>query len=424
LETAKYDGKTGLVLTGGGARAAYQAGVLVALKELLADHKGNPFPVICGTSAGAINAAALASHCHDFPRAVDELRAVWEGFEPRHVYRADFLGVAANSGRWIYNLVFGAFSKNKRVSLFDNRPLAHMLHKKIDFVGIERAIAHGDLRALSITCSGYTSGQSCSFFEAKEEIPGWKRSQRVGIKCKLTADHLLASSAIPFIFPAVKLNREYFGDGSMRQLAPVSPALHLGAKRILVVATAKIRTTAPDRLRGDSYPSLAEIAGHAMRSIFLDNLALDIELLERINETIAVIPPDALAEAGLKMGHVDVLVLAPSEPLDTVALGYVKNLPWPIRFLMRTIGAMRRGGAHLASYLLFERGYCGHLIDMGYRDTMAAGEMVRAFVAGAYQPLPGTFAQTMKFPAIKTVPPANAAPESAAANRSTNATDA
>lgn len=400
------DGKTGLVLTGGGARAAYQVGVLAALKELLADHEGNPFPVICGTSAGAINAAALASQAGDFGAAVDDLKDVWMGFEPRHVYRADFWGVFANSARWIFHLVFGAFAKNKRVSLFDNRPLAHMLHRKIDFVGIERAIARGDLRALSITCSGYTSGQSCSFFEARDELPGWKRSQRVGIKCKLTADHLLASSGIPFIFPAVKLNREYFGDGSMRQLAPVSPALHLGAKRILVVATAKIRTTAPDRLRGDAYPSLAEIAGHAMRSIFLDNLALDIELLERINETIALIPQHALAEAGLKMSHVDVLVLAPSEPLDAIALKYVKNLPWPIRFLMRSIGAMRRGGAHLASYLLFERGYCGHLIDMGYKDTMAAGELLRAFVAGAYQPLPGTFAQTMKFPAATPKSPA------------------
>jgi NTE family protein len=401
LDIGHSDGKTGLVLTGGGARAAYQVGVLKALKELLAEHRGNPFPIICGTSAGAINAAAIASQCHDFGAAVSELETVWRDFEPQHVYRSDASGVAANSARWLFNLLFGALARNKKVSLFDNRPLAKLLHRKIDFMGIERRVESGDLKALSITCSGYTSGQSCSFFEAKDEVPGWRRSQRVGIKCKLTADHLLASSAIPFIFPAVKLNREYFGDGSMRQIAPVSPALHLGAKRILVVATAKLRTNAPDRLRGDTYPTLAQIAGHAMRSIFLDNLALDIELLERINETIALIPSEALAEAGLKMGHVDVLVIAPSEPLDSLAHDYVHRLPWPIRFLMRSIGAMRRGGAHLASYLLFEEGYCGRLIDMGYRDTMAAGDMIRAFVAGGYQPLPGTFAQTMRIPVAK-----------------------
>jgi NTE family protein len=401
LETFTSDRKTGLVLTGGGARAAYQVGVLAALKEILAGHEGNPFPIICGTSAGAINAAALASKSEDFPEAVRDLEQVWRDFEPHHVYRSDTLGVFVNSMRWMFHLVFGAFARDKRVSLFDNRPLARLLHRKVDFMGIERAIQTGDLKALSITCSGYTSGQSCSFFESRDEVPGWRRSQRVGIKCKLTADHLLASSAIPFIFPAVKLNREYFGDGSMRQLAPVSPALHLGAKRILVVATAKIRTNAPDRLRGDNYPTLAQIAGHAMRSIFLDNLALDIELLERINETIALIPPEALAEAGLKMGHVDVMVLAPSEPLDSIAHDYVRNLPLPIRFLMRSIGAMRRGGAHLASYLLFERRYCGRLIDMGYKDTMAAGELIRAFVVGGYQPLPGTFAQTMRFPVVR-----------------------
>jgi NTE family protein len=405
---------TALVLTGGGARAAYQVGVLVALKEILAGQPGNPFPIICGTSAGAINAAAIASHCHHFATAVDQLRLVWEHFEAEQVYRADAVGVAMNSARWLGHFLFGAFVKRggRPVSLFDNRPLAGLLHRRIDFSGIERAIADGHLEAVSITCSGYASGQSCSFFEGAPHHVSWKRAQRVGIRSKLTANHLLASSAIPFIFPPVKLNREYFGDGSMRQLAPVSPALHLGARRVLVVATAKIRLDPPPRTRSDSYPSLAEIGGHAMRSIFLDNLALDVELLERINQTVNLIEPDRLAAAGLAMRHVDVLVLTPSEPLDALAPQYLHNLPLPIRFMLRSIGAMRKGGAHLASYLLFEHQYCQRLIELGYQDTLRRRDEVAAFLEGSYCPMPGSFATTVRFmsPFVSPGPAAAPAP--------------
>jgi len=242
-------GKAGIVLAGGGARAAYQVGVLQALKEMLAEPKVNPFPIICGTSAGAVNAGALAVHADDFGRAVDNLLGVWRNFEPRHVYRADFAGATLNSARWFGSFLFGAFLKSRRISLLDNRPLEHLLSRHLDFSRIEANIKAGALDAVAITCSGYTSGQSCSFFEASEQFEGWQRSQRIGIKSTIRVEHLMASSAIPFLFPAYKVNREFFGDGSMRQIAPVSPALHLGADRVVVVGTARIRHDSPERTR-------------------------------------------------------------------------------------------------------------------------------------------------------------------------------
>ncbi len=393
----RSSGKSGLVLAGGGARAAYQVGVLRALKEMLPEPKVNPFPIICGTSAGAVNAGVLAVYADDFGHAVDNLLAVWGNFEPRHVYRADFPGATANSLRWFAGFLFGAFLKNRRISLLDNRPLENLLGRRLDFSRIEKNIAAGALDAVAITCSGYTSGQSCSFFEAAEHFEAWQRSQRIGIKTRISVEHLMASSAIPFVFPPYKLNREFFGDGSMRQIAPVSPALHLGADRVVVVGTARIRNDSPERTRGDLYPTLAQVAGHVMNSIFLDSLAVDLERLERINKTISAVPAETLKKMGLSLHHVDVLVLTPSEPLDAIAVKHVGNLPWTIRFLMRSIGAMRRGGANLASYLLFEHGYCNELIELGYNDTIKRRDEVEAFLAGGLSAVPGAYARTVKF---------------------------
>ncbi len=390
-------GNTGLVLAGGGARAAYQVGVLQAIKEIIPDPRVNPFKIICGTSAGAVNAGSLAVYADNFGQAVDNLLEVWRHFEPHHVYRADFPGVVANSCRWFAGFLFGAFLKNKRISLLDNRPLEALLARYLNFDRIERNIEMGALDAVAITCSGYTSGQSCSFFQGALDLKPWKRSQRIGIKTRLTVQHLMASSAIPFLFPPYHLNREFFGDGSMRQVAPVSPALHLGADRVVVVGTAKIRNDSPERTRGDLYPTLAQVAGHVMNSIFLDSLAVDLERLERINRTVSASSPEALKKMGLTLHHVDVLVLTPSEPLESIAVRHVRSLPFSIRFLLRSIGAMRRGGANLASYLLFEQGYCRELIQLGYHDTLKRREEVESFLAGGLSIVPGAFARTTTF---------------------------
>jgi NTE family protein len=392
-----------LVMQGGGARAAYQVGVLKGLSEVLGHPVENPFPIITGTSAGAINAAVLAVHADNFALGVQTLVNVWTHFTPDQVFRTDFPGVARNSLKWLSAFLFGAITKNHRVSLFDNSPLADLIAKHVDLPRIAVHLNSGALRAVSVTAAGYTSGQNCAFFQAAPEVQGWRRSQRVGIRVsQLRVEHLMASSAIPFAFPAMKINREFFGDGSIRQMAPCSPALHLGAERVFVVGTSRLVREIPDRLTGDEYPSLAQIAGHAMASIFLDTLAVDIELLQRVNSTLAVVDQAKLKASGMNLHHVDVCVACPKEPLETLAYEHVRDLPWTIRLLMRTIGAMRKGGATLASYMLFDKRYCQALIEMGYQDVMKRRDEIAIFFDPGVCPMP-TVIPHVKFDPGRTV---------------------
>lgn len=370
---------TALVLTGGGARAAYQVGVLKAIRELLLEPKTNPFPILVGTSAGAINATVLATHARNFAVGVEGLLEVWQNFHADQVYRADPAGIAQTALRWLGSLVFGWLVHRTPHSLLDNSPLRHLLERHVNLDRIDDAVAHQALRAVSITCSGYNSGESVSFFQGRADIEPWRRSQRVGTHVKIEIDHLLASSAIPFVFPAVKLHREYFGDGSMRHLAPVSPAIHLGAEKILVVGAGHLAQEA-ERPEVNGYPSLAQIAGHTLSSIFLDSLWMDLERMHRINQTVSMIPAETRRENGTQLRPIDVLVISPSQRLDHLAAKHANALPWPVRALLRGIGAMNRNGGAFVSYLLFEPPYTHALIELGYRDTMARKEEVQNFL--------------------------------------------
>lgn len=379
-QTDKAEQKLGLILTGGGARAAYQVGVLKGIAEMLPRRARNPFPIICGTSAGALNAATLAVNARQFGKGVQYLDNIWRNFHPSDIYRTDALGVLANSLRLIGGLIMNSLGIRhlSRVSLLDNAPLAKLLDEILPCELIQESIDADALHALSITASGYGSGQSVTFFQGVEGIQPWVRAHRIGIPAMIETSHLLASSAIPFFFPAVHIHREYFGDGSMRQIAPISPALHLGASRVLVISTIAHGET-HNRGPIGSYPTLAQIAGHTLDSIFLDSLEVDIERIHRINQTLGYIPEDTRKQVNLR--HVDVLVIAPSQPIEKIAERYIHNLPWTIRALMGVIGVARRGGgASLLSYLLSEKDFCRALIDMGYHDALARKDEILPFL--------------------------------------------
>ncbi|MEO8600152.1 MAG: patatin-like phospholipase family protein [bacterium] len=383
--------KTGLVLTGGGARAAYQVGVLQAIAALLREagwqSQQNPFDIICGTSAGAINATALACSADDFGSGVQALVNVWAHFEVEQVYRTDLLGVVRSGARWLSLLSFGwmlrQWHANPPNALLDNTPLISLLHRMLDFPRLDAALSGGSLHALAVTASSYTAGQHLTFYQSAADIEPWSRTQRTAIRAQIGVDHLLASASIPFIFPATPLycfgHREYFGDGSMRQLAPISPAIHLGADKVLVIGAGRLTEPALTTFESAPYPSLAQIAGHAMSSIFLDSLAVDIERINRINLTLSMLPDAMKNKTPLR--PIQTLIIAPSERLDTIASRHVGSLPRPIRRLLGGIGATEARGAALASYLLFQSCYTSELIALGARDTYAQRKDVLAFFA-------------------------------------------
>jgi len=371
--------RAGLVLTGGGARAAYQVGVVKAVRDILGNPVKNPFPILCGTSAGAINAATLAAFADNFTRAVGNLLEVWEHMRCELVYRTDVASILRRGVSWLAAMTW--VSRQNPISLLDNAPLRDMLEKTMPFERIQQHIDAGALYAVCVTASGYTSGQSVSFFQGGSGLEGWERNQRIGAGVMLKLEYLMASAALPFIFPAVKVHREYFGDGSMRQIAPVSPALHLGADRVLIVGTGR-QTADQARARSNIYPSLAQIAGHALNSIFLDSLAVDIERLERINRTVQLIPRDKLEESNVMLRPVKVLFITPSQPIERIAARFVHDLPRSVRFILRPTGALSRSGSNLASYLLFEESFCRALIDLGYLDTMGREAEVKEFFSG------------------------------------------
>jgi len=368
--------RVGLVLPGGGARGAYQVGVLSAIADMVPDNV-NPFPVITGTSVGAINAASIASRADNFKLAVRRLTKMWCQLRTDNIYRTDPLTIMRCSLRWLASLTLGGLGVANPESFLDNEPLRELLNGDLDLSQIEKAIEAGALRAVAVTASSYNRGRAVSFFQGEEGIGGWERARRDGLRQELTVDHLLASSSLPFIFPAQRIGKEFYGDGSLRLTAPLSPAIRLGAERVLVLG---IRDAKPDELPNDApmpEPTLGDLGGYMVDLIFMENLTADIERLTRINSTLSLL--DAKQEKQTRLRPIEIMTLLPSEDLRTIAGRHAYEMPRTIRTLLRGIGAWHEGW-RLVSYLLFEPPYIGELVALGYRDAMDQREALLAFL--------------------------------------------
>jgi NTE family protein len=374
--------KRALILSGGGARAAYQVGVLQALAQILPDDAPYPFPIICGTSAGAINATALASHPGTFKEAVTGLASMWQELTLDQIYLHGWGDIFKGVGLIGWSLFNEGVGQRRPLSLLDNAPLWHLLGSKIRLENIDHEIEKGKLLAVSISAMGYTSGQTVSFFQGHPDLVGWNRYRRAGVPTRLRLEHLLASSAIPTIFPAVRINREYFGDGALRQLAPISPALHLGAESLFVIGVSGNRKSQHwgKRKPVRHSPSMAQIVGHLFNSAFIDGMEGDLEHLERLNQLLDLIPEKDRYASGLELRIVKNKVISPSRPLDAIAGRSIRYLPNSLRFFLRTIGATTKGGgATAASYLLFAKEFITELMELGYQDTMWEVDSIKEF---------------------------------------------
>jgi NTE family protein len=358
--------KTALVLQGGGARGAYQVGAIKAIAEIT-QRRLSPFKIVCGASVGAINAASIAMASNDFQAGARHIEELWRSLNSSSIFHTKAMPLFATASRWAMSPIFTRLGYPTRGGFLNYEPLKILLKREFNRAHLKRAIRTGSLHALSITASSYKRGEAVAFFEGAKEIKEWSRSRRRGTRAKISADHILASAALPFAFAPVRLESGYFGDGSLRLTSPLSPAIHLGADRILVITTRDGNTIPPTDGVIEESPSIGEMAGHALDVLFNDSLESDHERMMRINQTISLVTPEARKNSPLRA--IETVLLKPSRDLRDVAKDHAKKVPWSVKFLLQSMGP-KEGDGRIESYLMFEQGYIGALIDLGYTDTM------------------------------------------------------
>ncbi|ALZ74512.1 patatin-like phospholipase family protein [Rheinheimera sp. F8] len=368
--------KTAILLTGGGARAAYQVGVLKAIAQQYPRNSKIPFQIICGTSAGAINGTAIACYASCFQLGVKKLEWVWKNFHTGQVYYSDYVRASWHLLRGFLSAFQADYANHKPVSMLDNKPLKILLNNMLDLKRLDRNIMGGYLDSVSVTASCYNSGDSITFFQSRDASE-WQRSRRCGQRTLLGIHHLMASAAIPLVMPSVRINQQYFGDGSVNQLAPLSAPIHLGADRILIVGLEQPRRR--EHLQQmPHHPNLSTIAGHLLDSIFSDTLNADLERMQRVNKTLETLQQHNIAS---ELKPVHSYLINPSVNFNALASEHFLALPMAIRSLLRNIGIKQHSDSSLASYLLFEKSFTKRLIELGYQDAMVQMDDLMTFLA-------------------------------------------
>jgi len=378
----------GLVMTGGGARGAYQAGVLKRIGEIeRVRSNGNPFPIIGGASAGAINGAALAVGSNDFVLATEALAKFWSRLQPSDIFRTDIASQARNSFTWIMDLSFGGvLGGGNAQSLLDAAPLRHFLSKSIDCTQIQANINRGHLYAFAISATNYNSGKSYLFIQGKKGHAVWNRVRRVTLTTKITVDHLCASAAIPLVFQPVKLQTDegmaFFGDGCVRLQQPLSPVIRLGAERILAVGVrGENLEHQKEAAANRASPSLAQVLGVLLNVMFLDHLAADVEHLERLNQLIRNGQiSDSGADEAEKMRPLRALIITPSIDLSKLAEQHQRDMPYLLSYFVNGLARDAASCSDLMSYLLFTPRYTNALIDIGYHDASQRIDEIETFL--------------------------------------------
>lgn len=377
-------GPLALVLGGGGARGAYQAGVVSAIASRFPTLE---LPILTGISAGAISTAFLAASGKSVREAADDLVKLWLSVASKNVYRVDTSSLLLNVARWGWRLVAGGLSDRTehRQSLVDTTPLAQFLRSQLPtdanggIAGIDQNIASGRLKAVALTATSYTTGQSVTWVQGRN-LSLWERPQRRAEIVPLNIDHIMASSALPLLFPAIRVDKEWYGDGGIRLTAPLSPALHLGASRILTISTRYARTRAEsDVPLIVGYPPPAQVVGTLYNAVFLDLIDQDIHRLQMVNKLLGKIP-DA-ARNGMR--PVDILVIRPSQDLGKMARRFEPSLPPALRFLTRGWGTRRTASPDMLSLMMFQPDYLRALIELGEADVAADWKRIEAFLHGA-----------------------------------------
>lgn len=371
--------KTALLLTGGGASAAYQVGVLKAISKFMPRNHGIPFPIISGTSAGAINATTIACYASCYHLGIRRLEYVWKNLHTSSIYHSDARKVFGHIIKGFLSGYRAGYAPKQATSLLNNDPLRALLTKVVDFHRIDGNINNGYLSSIAITASSYSTGDSISFYQADKSIEPWHRSKRRGLQTTLHTDHLLASSSIPLIFPSVKIKKQHYGDGSVSQLSPLSTPIHLGAEKIFIIGVEQPQQHIHQAVEFHQPPSTAEIAGHLMDTVFTEALNSDLERMHRVNNTVNLID-GAKRDLQSSLKHVDSFLINPSKNFHVMANEHYDELQWPLRVLLRMLGSGKHSDSSLTSYILFEQDYCMRLIKAGFEDGMEKEQAIREFL--------------------------------------------